>query len=40
MIRKFYSLLIVAALTIAAGSMACSNTLNTLDSEDETDSGT
>jgi hypothetical protein len=40
MIRKFYSLLIIAALTIAAGSMACSETLETLDNQDETDSGT
>ncbi len=40
MIRKFYSLLIIAALTMAAGSMACNETLETLDNEDETDSGT
>lgn len=40
MIRKFYSLLIIVALTIAAGSMACNNTLEDLNTEDETDSGT
>ncbi|MEZ4450735.1 MAG: hypothetical protein R3B09_14735 [Nannocystaceae bacterium] len=40
MTRKFYTLLLIAALSIAAGSMACIKTLNDLDTEDETDSGT
>ncbi|MEZ4384440.1 MAG: hypothetical protein R3A79_24135 [Nannocystaceae bacterium] len=40
MIRKFYSLLLIAALTIAAASMACVDTLKDLDNADETDSGT
>jgi hypothetical protein len=40
MIRKFYSLLLIAALAIAAGSMACADNLKELDNADETDSGT
>ena len=38
--RKFYSLLLLGALMIAAGSMACVKTVQSLDTEDETDSAT
>ena len=40
MTRKFFSLLLVAALAIAAGSMACANTVKDPNTDDETDSGT
>lgn len=38
--RKFFTFLLLGALTIAAGSMACINTVQMLDNEDETDSAT
>ncbi len=34
--RKFYTALLLAALFIAAGSMACVSTINDLDKSDET----
>lgn len=40
MTRKFLTLVLIAALSIAAGSMACIKTINDLDTNDETDSGT
>ncbi|HRI09293.1 MAG TPA: hypothetical protein PKW35_15840 [Nannocystaceae bacterium] len=40
MTRKFLSLVLLAAMAIAAGSMACVKTINDLDTQDETDSGT
>ena len=40
MLRRFFSLIIVSALVITAASMACAPNLETLDNEDETDSGT
>jgi len=40
MIRKFYSLLMIAAVAIAAASMACVENLEVLDNQDESDSGT
>ncbi len=38
--RKFFTLLLLGAMTIAAGSMACVKTVANLDIEDETDSAT
>lgn len=38
--RKFFTWLLLGAFVIAAGSMACINTVETLDNEDETDSAT
>lgn len=38
--RKFFALLLLAALTIAAGSMACIQTVEKFDKDDETDSAT
>lgn len=38
--RKFFTLLLLGALTIAAGSMACINTVTAVSDEDETDSAT
>lgn len=38
--RKFFTLLLLGAFMIAAGSMACINTVQTLNNEDETDSAT
>jgi hypothetical protein len=38
--RKFFTLLALAAMMIAAGSMACINTVESLDRVDETDSAT
>lgn len=38
--RKFFTLLLLGAFMIAAGSMACINTVQTLDNEDETEGGT
>jgi hypothetical protein len=38
--RKFFTLLALAAMMIAAGSMACVKTVESLDREDETDSAT
>jgi hypothetical protein len=40
MTRKFFTLVLIVAMSIAAGSMACIQTINDLDSADETDSGT
>lgn len=40
MSRKFFTFLLLTALTIAAGSMACLNTVETFDKQDETDSAT
>ena len=38
--RKFFSLLLLGAMMIAAGIMACVKTVEALDTEDETDSAT
>ncbi len=38
--RKFFTLLVIAALSIAAGSMACKNPINELETEDESDGAT
>ena len=38
--RKFFTLLLLGAFMIAAGSMACINTVQMLDTEDETDGAT
>jgi hypothetical protein len=38
--RKFFTLLLLGALMIAAGSMACINTVQQLDDSDETDGAT
>lgn len=38
--RKFFALLLLGALMIAAGSMACIQTVEQLDKDDETDSAT
>lgn len=38
--RKFFTMLLLGALMIAAGSMACVKTVESLDTEDETDSAT
>lgn len=38
--RKFFTLLLLGAMMIAAGSMACIKTTQQLDTEDETDSAT
>ncbi|WP_293263433.1 hypothetical protein [Nannocystis sp.] len=38
--RKFFTLLLLAAMMIAAGSMACINTVTTIEITDETDSAT
>ncbi|HEY8378915.1 MAG TPA: hypothetical protein VIK91_20625 [Nannocystis sp.] len=40
MSRKFFALLLLTALTIAAGGMACIQTVETFDKQDETDSAT
>ena len=40
MIRKFAALLTFLALAIAVGGMACVETQNELDTEDETDGAT
>jgi len=40
MIRKFCALLAFIALSIAVGGMACVDTVNDLDTEDETDGAT
>ncbi len=40
MIRKFWTLVIGMALAIAAGNMACGNTIKDLDKSDETDGAT
>ena len=34
--KKFYALLVIAALAIAAGGMACGDTIEDLDKLDET----
>ena len=38
--RKFFTVLLLGALMIAAGSMACVKTAQQLNTEDETDSAT
>jgi hypothetical protein len=38
--RKFFALLAFLALSIAAGGMACVQTVNSLDNSDETDGAT
>ena len=38
--RKFFTLLLLAALSIAAGSMACVPTINELNNDDEGDGAT
>ncbi len=38
--RKFFTLLLLGAMMIAAGSMACVNTVTVFDQDDETDSAT
>lgn len=38
--RKFFTVLLLGALMIAAGSMACVKTATQLNTEDETDSAT
>lgn len=40
MTRKFLTLLLVAALSIAAGSMACISGVQEIDKDDETDGAT
>jgi hypothetical protein len=40
MSRKFFALLLVSALMIAVGSMACLQTVEEFDKQDETDSAT
>ena len=40
MIRKFCALLVFVALSIAGGGMACVNTVQDLDTADETDGAT
>lgn len=40
MTRKFLTYVLLAAMTIAAGSMACGQTLSDLDNGDETDGAT
>lgn len=40
MSRKFFTLLVLAALSISALSMACVSTINELDRQDETDGAT
>jgi hypothetical protein len=40
MYRNFLVLLVLAALTIAAGGMACGNKVRDIDTSDETDGAT
>lgn len=40
MIRKFFALLAFVALSIAAGGMACVDTVQQVDKSDETDGAT
>lgn len=34
--KKFYALLVIAALSVAVGGLACGDTIETLDRADET----
>jgi hypothetical protein len=38
--RKFFSLVLLAAMAIAVGGMACAQVTKSIDDADETDSGT
>lgn len=38
--KKFYALLVIAALSIAVGGMACGDTIDSIDKLDETHGAT